>query len=361
MGVIGLVVRDARVDAVGGDLVQARAVGRFVREAGATVRYVDGSNWDGRGWDAAVLFNVALPETMLAAERCARLGLPYVVFPVFWDLAASIPLEERRRLSRCLPMASVQRRAVGRLAYLCGRGRGWGISDLLRMASRTDRVAMMRVLGAARGVCPNSTAEAKHLAAYLGVEEDERWVVVRNGLWAEEIPRGVPWGERAEEVVCLGALSPRKNSFGLVAAAGKAGVRLRIVGQDMRAPDAYARRVMALAGPNVVVEGARSRGEALSLLARSRAHAQVGFVETPGLATLEAAAAGASIVAAGTPVVKEYFPDGISSVDPTSVQSIASALVEAVSNPPCGGLAELVRTLYDWGTVLQPLRSVLAL
>lgn len=358
---MGLVVRDAREGAPGGDLVQARAIGRFLQSEGMSVRFVQGSGWECRGWDAAVLFNAALPETALAGERCARRGVPYVVFPVFWNLVEAIPRAERRRLSRFLPAQSVQRRAIGRWVYVFGRGRDWGVRDIVPVAFRTDRRSIRQLLLGARGVCPNSNAEAEHLARYLGVGGDERWVVVRNGVWQGEIPRGLVWTERREEVVCLGGLSPRKNSHALVGAAARAGVRLRIVGQDWGALDAYGRSVLAGAGRNVIVEGIRPRREALELLAGSRAHAQVGFVETPGLATLEAAAAGASVVAAGTPVVREYFPDGIVSVEARSIHSIALGLIEALESPPAPWVAERVRTLYDWGSVLQPLKQLLAL
>ena len=114
---------------------------------------------------------------------------------------------------------------------------------------------------------------------------------------------------------------------------------------------------MAAAGESTVIEGFRPRSEVLKLVGSVRAHAQVGFVETPGLATLEAVAAGSSAVVATSPVVKEYLPEGVWRVDPTSVTSVASGLESATTTPPKPDLAEMVRSTYDWSVVLQPLAA----
>jgi|SRR5579875_744817 len=362
MSAIGVVVRDTRADAAGGDLVQARAIARFLKAAGARVDYVGNGNVDGRRWDVAVMFNVAsLPESLMVAEQCARRGLPYVVFPIFWDLTSAIPVSERAMLSRLLPAESTGRRAATRGRFVVRRWKEQGLVTALRAAGVPRKVAISRILERAMLVCPNSRAEARHLAGYLGCEVGPTWVVVRNGIWPEEVPAGDPWEQRREEVLCLGAVSPRKNSLALVEAAEVAGVRLRIVGQNLSRMDGYARRVAARCNTRITLEGYVRRGSALQLLGQSRAHAQVGFVETPGLATMEAAAAGAAAVAASTPVVTEYFPSGLWTVDPCSVAAIAEGLSKAVSTPPEASLAEHVRRVYDWRAVLQPLRELLGL
>jgi glycosyltransferase involved in cell wall biosynthesis len=99
----------------------------------------------------------------------------------------------------------------------------------------------------------------------------------------------------------------------------------------------------------------------LSLLTTAKVHAQVGFVETPGLATLEALAAGASAVAARTPVVVEYLPEGVCWVDPASVRSVALGLATALNVPAARGLAESIKADFDWSVVLRPLAVALGL
>ena len=63
---------------------------------------VPGRRLEPNGWDWAILFNVALlPGTALAAEQCRRREVPYVLFPVFWDLPSAIPKEQRERCHGC--------------------------------------------------------------------------------------------------------------------------------------------------------------------------------------------------------------------------------------------------------------------
>jgi glycosyltransferase involved in cell wall biosynthesis len=323
---------------------------------------VEFATWRGlepSGWDWALLFNVALlPATALAAEECRRREVPYVLFPVFWDLPASIPKEQREAVSRLLPADSARRRAVSRAGFALREMNFTEVRSGARLLTAGNRRLVGQVVEGASVVCPNSEAEASHLAHYLGVRRDERWVVVRNGIWGDEVPTGMAWPDRAAEVLCLGGLSPRKNSLLLVEAARAAGIPLRMVGQAGRL-NGYARRVVAAAGATTVIEGFRPRAEVLKLLGSVRAHAQVGFVETPGLATLEAVAAGSSAVVSNNPVVEEYLPGGVWRVDPRSVASIASGLESAVTTRPPPDLASMVCAAYDWSVVLRPLVSVL--
>ena len=122
--------------------------------------------------------------------------------------------------------------------------REMGLAELrsgARMLTAGNRRLVRQVVERASVVCPNSDAEASHLANYLGVRPDERWVVVRNGIWQDEISIGVAWRDRPAEVLCLGGLSPRKNSLLLVQAAREAGIPLRIVGQAAKLDATLAR------------------------------------------------------------------------------------------------------------------------
>jgi glycosyltransferase involved in cell wall biosynthesis len=270
-------------------------------------------------------------------------------------------MDHRRALSRLLPAGSARRRAAARLRVAFVQVPRGDVRSSALLFRKSDPKLVGTVLAGALAVCPNSIAEAEHLSVYTGHKQDERWHVVRNGIWPDELPAKVPWLDRRTEVLCLGAFSPRKNSLTLVRAAREAGVTLRIVGQRRDKLDGYARRAMAMTGGSVIVEGFRRREEVLALLASTRAHAQVGFAETPGLATLEAVALGTSAVVGSTPVVKEYLPHGVWSVDPTSVESVANGLSCALYTPPAVDLAEEVRSNYSWATVLKPLTTLLGL
>ena len=106
---VGIVVRDARDNAAGGDLVQARAIGKFLRGQGCQVEFVTGHRFEPTGWDWAILFNAALlPGTLFAADQCRKRQVPYVLFPVFWDLRSIIPKGQRQALSTVTSRGQLQ-------------------------------------------------------------------------------------------------------------------------------------------------------------------------------------------------------------------------------------------------------------
>ena len=115
---VGIVMRQTGATAIGGDLVQARAIGRFLRAQGSEVEFVSGHRFVPASWDYAILFNAALvPSTVLASEVCRSQGVPYVIFPVFWDLKSAVPRCHRQALSRVLPAGSVRRRTGARVHF----------------------------------------------------------------------------------------------------------------------------------------------------------------------------------------------------------------------------------------------------
>jgi glycosyltransferase involved in cell wall biosynthesis len=71
-------------------------------------------------------------------------------------------------------------------------------------------------------------------------------------------------------------------------------------------------------------------------------------LETPGLAALEAAAAGASLVITEEGSTREYFGDDALYVRSDDVEGIASALIAASGAPRSSALMERVNTRFTW-------------
>jgi glycosyltransferase involved in cell wall biosynthesis len=354
---------DQEVDP-GGDVIQARAIARFLDAAGGDVAVVSDLRKLGESFDYAILFNLSLSEdTWVASAVCRAVGVPYVLFPVYWDLRSAIPLGHRRIGSRLLPAES-RRRVAARRASVLPR-----LASVMRatktthrdLAWRSPRSLRREVVRHAMAVCPNSMAELTHLEAALEVEADDRWTVIHNGIWTQDMSPGVDWCDREDVIASVGSLSPRKNSLTLIGAAEKTGARLAIVGRRPRRDDGYGRRVARrIAAPESFLEG-RSHDEVLDLLRRVKGHAQVSFVETPGLASLEAAACGAGVVVSDFPVVREYFGEWPIFVDPYDMESVASAFTAVLRTEPPPELREFVLEKYDWRTTLQPLAMLLGI
>lgn len=362
---IGLLLRPDADARPGGDVVQARAVARYLRERGATVTELSGWNPDLTGCDLAIVMNLTVPEqAWLHAHACVRARVPYLLLPVFWDLTGAIPAEHRPTASSLLPVGSRRRGAAQRLRLALQDPRAVSSAAGRRLpwyGTAADRALVQDVVSRAAFVCPNSRAELEHLAEFTRETADSRWVVLHNGFWADELP-SVPAAaevERQRLVISVGAVSPRKNTLGLVRAARQLDCPVVVVGQHPRPGDVYAERVAREAPANVEFRGLLSRLEVLRLMTTAGAHVQPGFVETPGLASLEAVALATPAVVSDIPPVREYFRDEAVYADPHDSASIAQAMLQALVQRPDRVAAERVRHEFDWGRSLRPLDRLL--
>ena len=82
------------------------------------------------------------------------------------------------------------------------------------------------------------------------------------------------------------------------------------------------------------------------------------FFETPGIAALEAALAGAKVVITPHGGAREYFGDSAVYVDPHSVNSIRSGVLSALRADPTYSLREHVRSHFLWGSVAKRTAAV---
>jgi glycosyltransferase involved in cell wall biosynthesis len=341
----------------GGDVVQIRAVARFLRSAGAEVVELPG--WKPRlhGVDAALLMNLTVPEqAWLHAAACRSAGVPYLLLPVFWDLASAIPHEQQPTVGALLPVGS-RRRSVAQRARLLARqptaARAAGPAAL-RYLTRAPRRLVVDVVANARGVYPNSRAELEHLATFTGLPSS-RWTVVHNGIWVDDLPPLAAPQQRDDVVLSVGGISPRKNTLGLMRTARHLDCPVVVVGQLPRAGDTYAQRVLAEAPSNVEFVGLLPREEVIVQMGRARVHVQPGFVETPGLASLEALALATPVVVSDTPPVREYFADDAVYANPHDVTSMTEEIRRAWELGPQPEAAARVRRDFDWSHVLRPL------
>ena len=70
--------------------------------------------------------------------------------------------------------------------------------------------------------------------------------------------------------------------------------------------------------------------------------------ETPGLAALEAALAGAKVCLTERGGTKEYFGEHATYLDPRSETSMQQAILESLAKPRASGLRDHVHANYLW-------------
>jgi glycosyltransferase involved in cell wall biosynthesis len=147
-------------------------------------------------------------------------------------------------------------------------------------------------------------------------------------------------------VICVGRLDPRKNQLNLIRALQGTGIPLQLIGTERVFPK-YAEACRAVAGADVQFRGYVAESELQDAYARARVHALPSAFELPGLTSLDAAAAGAAVVASVAGTACDYFGRDAWYCN-TDVASIRRAVLAAYEEGPPPGLADRIGRDFSW-------------
>ncbi|MBN2559421.1 MAG: glycosyltransferase [Phycisphaerae bacterium] len=351
----------------GGDTVQMDWTARYLRKLGHEATVSFDLTPDLAGYDLVHLFNLTRPfETLEQAENARRQAKPYVLSSVYWDLESAIPWRAYAfpgRWLRRLPAWSSRCVERARFRFQERRGR----PTFRKLGFRDVQDIQDHIIRGARFVLPNSEAEKEHILARFGGACRGRIRVVMNGV-SPVLPQRAATAalgpERAESprrgaFLCAGALGPRKNQINLVRAFRLLPEeRLLVLGGTAAGCGRYRRAVERAAGPNVEFPGRVPHERVGEFLRQAKAYVQPSYIETPGLAAMEAAAAGIPIVVSDVRPVREYFGSLAHYCDPNSPESIARACRAAGAAGACDGREFASR--FAWDKVLAPMESIYA-
>ena len=317
----------------GGGEVQLLKTAQYLREVGVEVRLFD--PWNDRldRTDWLHLFGT-LPECLTMARLAKRFGVRVALSPISWyDPLVSWRLETG---------ATRKVRAVT----------GWFARRLFpRLPSwRRELIQCVDLL------LPNSTAEA-HQLEQLFQADSSRIVVVPNGVdtrFADADRELFPslFGVR-DFVLLPGRIEPRKNQLAVVRALRDTSVPLVVLGDPHVDHTGYYDQCFQEAGPDVRFIGRMQHDSPLLASAYGAARVVVlaSWFETPGLAALEGAMAGAQVVVTNRGSAPEYFGPAARYVVPDDLAGIRGAIREAMAAPRDGVLRDLVLRRYRWEAV----------
>jgi len=345
----------------GGDATQILRTRDALRDLGVHVQLWSEPRAPARGsYDLAHLFHLTRLDTYVQARAVAEAGLPFVLSTIYW------PMTEVEQAGHVGPLRLLHRALSSVPADLAKNGvralladGPWRRALLLQAAASFDeRVAFL--LRHARRLLPNSGAEADILRALaLGDRsraapaQDLRIAPVVNAAdppppAAETSP--LPAALPARFLLSAGRIEPRKNQLALVEALAGSSVPLVLVGDGGPMHPNYLRRVRAAAARNgALLLAAQPRAVLFALLSRAEAHVAPAWYETPGLVSLEAAAAGTRVVTTDRGCTREYFGDQATYLDPSEGASMRAAVEAALARPADGGaLRERVLRELTW-------------
>lgn len=318
--------------AFGGQEVQMMQTGQMLTELGVEVSHADYFDRDLlRGADLVHLFGSDYVYAQVSKLLNAR-RLPYVVSSVFYPVG-------RVRLVQT---------ALARLPY----SQSW---------------LQKQVLMRAAAVLPNSRAEQRLLRRMFQLP-DRRQRVVPNGVSVslvgqqpqafyqhlpDDFPRDLPF------VLSVGRIEPRKNSLLLLRAAAALQAPIVFIGSPVESEAAYTaqffRELERYPGCAVHLSGfAPGSPDLANAYAAAHVHALLSTLETPGLASLEAALNGANLVVGDCPPVREYFAGRSAVVKPDDSQAVTDALRKALAQPrDASGQAAYVQQNFTWERVAR--------
>lgn len=323
-GTVLHVLRADHESHLGGDLVQLRATVDGLRALGVDALAATVAEGPKRV-DVVHLYNLQLADHLHSDLAAARRRWPQAAValsPVWWPVPLLAPL------------------AAGDPA-LASRAVRTAAGSVLRWRVLRDILARSDL------VLPNSDAEVAALERRFRLRADGRWVVVRNGIHLERWPvRRASESERAgvlsaegldkgaaPVVICVARVETWKNQRALIRAVDRLpGAGLLLVGPVTA--DRYGRAVqtdVAARPGRVALTGRRSHEEVARLLAVADVHVLPSYRETPGLATLEAAATGCAVVVTSEGSAAEYL-GSTAHIASTRASSLARAVAAAVDD-----------------------------
>jgi glycosyltransferase involved in cell wall biosynthesis len=206
---------------------------------------------------------------------------------------------------------------------------------------------------------PNSQLEVEHLQSALGRRRisRDRVKIVPNGVRRElfdpkPLPNRTFWEEYGlkDFILQVARIQSAKNQLGLIEALFDLAIPIVFVGQPSPYEADYVKRCHALAEArrNVFFIGTKSPQELAGIYALAGVHVLPSWRETPGLASLEAAAAGCRVVSTNVGSAREYFENLAWYCDPRDPMSIRKAVMQAMKSPPSDELRNRILERYTW-------------
>lgn len=280
--------------------------------------------------DIAHVF-VAGPDTLGILKRCSELGIKTVLSPVFFSNRSATTISSSLKAEKILSkIGSGIRSDFGIKAEACK------ISDL---------------------ILPNTSSEADLIKKGFGIKSS-KILVVPNGV-ENRFKNSTPdsftekYGLKDFVLFVGQAGAPRKNIIKLLEAAPKINAPIVIIGSLFN--DLYGqhcKKLANLAGNVTFIETLDHNSEMLSsAYASCNTFVLPSLYETPGIAAMEAALAGANIVITEKGGTKDYFQEWAEYLNPTSTESIVAAVNSSLYKEKIPDLKNHILDHFSWDEV----------
>jgi glycosyltransferase involved in cell wall biosynthesis len=337
----------------GGDTIQMLQTKRELEALGVQVRLgTIGHRLDAQGYDLIHIYNWEQLEPFL--QTC-KTGLdripPIVLSTIFWFHSG-----------QWYGDAVTGKRAwrIANAALGMSRSRTfyeqWQQAKF-RWGSRGRN--LRRQLSVPARLLPNSFGELRHLEVVLGLQGHlrQKCTIVPNGVSRNMFdPLPEPNKDFVNEyglgnfVLQVARIQAAKNQLGLIEALSDTSFPIVFVGPPSPYEKAYVDRCyeQARRRGNVYFVSPKTPQELAGIYVLAAVHVLPSWRETPGLASLEAAAAGCRLVTTVSGSTREYFGDDAWYCDPRDKRSIRDAVLAALESPSSEKLRARILERFTW-------------
>jgi glycosyltransferase involved in cell wall biosynthesis len=345
--------RDDVHTVLGGDTIQMLQTGIELEKLGVQIKMGSVSKSPSlEGVDLIHVFNWEQLQPFLSSYGEAQTdGIPIVLSTIFWFHTgqwydAAINSKRTWKIANAA-LGSVRSRALYE---------NWQEAKFRR---GEEGYELRQMLSIPAQLLPNSSIEVEHLEHVLGFEGSlqKRSTVVPNGVIRELFdPRPMPDKDFYDRyglegfVLEVARIQSAKNQLGLIEALSDTTIPIVFIGQPSPYEKEYVDRCIAAAKRrgNVYFVSPKTPQELAGIYTLAAVHVLPSWRETPGLASLEAAAAGCRIVTTSHGSAKEYFGDEAWYCNPRDSHSIRQATLAALSSTQSDRLRKRVLELFTW-------------
>ncbi|OSS41419.1 glycosyl transferase group 1 [Desulfurella amilsii] len=313
-------------------------------------------------YDIIHIFNIQrLSETAFFVKLAKRYNKKIVISPIYADFST---MEEKGRSRYYKLVKNLLPKNFFNLAKDANRViRGLSYAIFLKENLYNFDKLFKNTLNACDCIVPNSIAEKDYLKSFMS--DESKIKVIRNGVDENFLINAMDALEFRQKykinfdnfVLCVARIDERKNILNLLKATfDDDSIKIVLIGKVYPTHKEYYKKCLRYMKPDKVmhINTTLPQNEICGAYKCAHTHALVSWLETPGLASLEAGLFGANLVIGKCDSTKEYFENYAYFCESGNLSSIYSAIKQSLNDKRNHFKAdEFIKKSYSWQKISQ--------
>lgn len=318
----------------GGDVIQMLATKRALEDLDVQIDISLSENPSGKGYDLAHIFNSQIPhQEFWQLQRLRADNTPVVLSPIYWDQTETLWAD--LAVKAVFQGSQDQETINQRLKHL--KERALEVNGVTASKPPAFYTALKKVqrslMREASMLLPNSMLEAREIGLQLGVL-NKQYTVVPNGVNSDLFLNASPdWFVETtglkDFIIISGRVEGRKNQALVLEALKDMATSVVCIGTST---DQAYRDLCTKIRPNTFFFDHLPQEQLGSAYKAAKVCVLASWMESCGLAALEAALADCNVVVTNRGATWEYFGQCAYYCDPGDVDSIRQAVTSAYKN-----------------------------